>query len=283
MIETTALRPDHLVALYQLYRTQTAGLPHCLPPSPARFAADLTRPDAGEILVAEAGGRGRGFAAMRVVADEDDQEAEAITALFFDDEAAGAALLDACLRRAGPGPLLAFPQTDHNAPVQGYNAGWDGLSEGLGAQARLLAERGFTPFYRELLLTRELGAAIHAPEELPGFVLEEGAGDRGGYRQRAWASDERVGLCLYDTLTADSDDPRAARTGIINWVWADERLRRRGIARALTLRALAHLQTLGCKAGYLTTGAENGPAQSLYAALGFVVVDSAVSLVRPGP
>lgn len=281
MLLTTTLRPDHLDALYQLYRAQTSELPHCLPPGPRRFAADLARPEAGQILVAEAGGHASGFAAMGPVTDDEDREAEAITALFFDDEAAGATLLDACLRRAGPGPLLAFPQSNGNAPVQGYNAGWDGLSERLAAQARLLEGRGFTPYYRELLLGHDLSAAIDAPSELAGFVLEGGVSERGGYRQRAWIGDERVGLCLYDTLAEASDDPRAARTGVVNWVWSDEQFRRRTIGHTLMLRALAHLQALGCEACWLSTGADNAPAQALYLALGFAVVDSTVSFLRP--
>ena len=125
--------------------------------------------------------------------------------------------------------------------------------------------------------------AIDTPCELPGFVLEGGVSERGGYRQRACIGDERVGLCLYDTLAEVSDDPRAARTGVINWVWSDEQLRRRKIGHTLMLRALAHLQALGCEACWLSTGADNGPAQALYLALGFAVVDSTVSFIRPGP
>jgi ribosomal protein S18 acetylase RimI-like enzyme len=282
MTKITELQPGHLPALHRLYHAQTDGLPHCLPSSEARFAADLARPEVGRIFVAEADSRVRGFAAARTVLDDDDREVEAVTALFFDDEAAGAALLEACVRAAGPGPLQAFPQTSGNAPAQGYNAGWDGLSDRLAPQARLLARRGFAPFYRELLLACDLAAPVAPPRDLADIRLEAGVGKGGNFLQRAWVGEERIGLCIYNTLQSAADDPRAAQVGSVGWLWTDERFRRSGIGRTLMLRALAHLRSLGCGACWLGTGADNWPAQALYLALGFAVVDSTASFVRPG-
>jgi ribosomal protein S18 acetylase RimI-like enzyme len=280
MTDITALRPDHLADLYRLYRAQTDGLPHCLAPGEARFAADLARPEAGQLLVAEAGGRARGFAALRLLTDDQDTEADAVTALFFDDDAAGAALLEACMQRARPGPLLAFAQAHGNGPVQGYNVGWDGLSNQLARQATLLARRGFTPYYRELLLACDLAAPLPAPTSPAGMELQADIGEGGNFLQRAWVGEERLGLCIYSTVEHAADDPRGARTGYIHWLWTDERLRRRGVARALMLRALEHLRSEGCEVCWLGTGADNWPAQSLYLALGFAVVDGTVSFVR---
>jgi ribosomal protein S18 acetylase RimI-like enzyme len=276
------LRPEQISALYQLYRRQTDGLAHCLAPSPERFAADLARPEAGQILVAEMGGQVRGFAAWRPVTDDDDREINAVTALFFDEEAAGAALLEACRSAAGPGPLHAFPQTSGNAPVQGYNAGWDGLSDRLAPQARLLARHGFAPRYRELLLACDLEAPFDSPDALHNLRLEAAIGSGGNYLQRAWAGEERIGLCIYNTVQGASDDPRAARVGAVYWVWSDDAHRRRGIGRALMLRALAHMRSIGCELCWLGTGADNWPAQALYLALGFAVVDSTASFIHPG-
>jgi ribosomal protein S18 acetylase RimI-like enzyme len=281
MVQITELQPGHLPPLYRLYRAQTDALPHCLPLSEARFAADLARPEVGQIFVAETGGRVCGFAALRSVTDDDDQELNAVTALFFDDEAAGAALLEACARAAGSGPLLAFPQTSGNSPVQSYNAGWDGLSQRLAPQARLLAQRGFAPYYRELLLACDLAAHVAPPEPLADIRLEAAIGKGGNFLQRAWAGEERIGLCIYNSLQSATDDPRAAQVGSVGWLWTDERFRRSGIGRTLMLRALAHLRSLGCGACWLGTGADNWPAQALYLALGFAVVDSTASFRRP--
>jgi ribosomal protein S18 acetylase RimI-like enzyme len=280
MTHTTALQPAHIAELYRLYRAQTDDLPHCLTPSEGRFAADLGRPEAGRIIVAELDGRARGFAALRAVTDDEDREADAITALFFEDLADGAALVRACAAHARSGALLAFPQAHGNGPVQSYNAGWDGLSAGLALQARVLTEHGFEAYYRELLLARDFAGQEAPAEELEGVTFEAGASDAGGYRQRAWIGDDRVGLCIYSTAAHASDDPRAAQIGSIDWLWTDESVRRRGIARSLMLRALAHLQSLGCTACWLSTGAENAPAQALYVGLGFAIVDSTTSFIR---
>ena len=43
------------------------------------------------------------------------------------------------------------------------------------------------------------------------------------------------------------------------------------------LRALGHLRRLGCDTCWLTTGADNWPAQPLYLALGFEIVDCSAS------
>jgi ribosomal protein S18 acetylase RimI-like enzyme len=43
------------------------------------------------------------------------------------------------------------------------------------------------------------------------------------------------------------------------------------------LRTLEHMRSLGCHSCWLTTGAENWPAQPLYLALGFEIVDCTAS------
>jgi hypothetical protein len=66
MVSLSTFRPEHIPALYRLYAAQTAGLPHCLLSSQWRFAADLTRPEVGQILVAEAEGAVARFAVLRL-------------------------------------------------------------------------------------------------------------------------------------------------------------------------------------------------------------------------
>lgn len=279
-MEITELRPEHIPDLYALYRAQTDALPHCLTPGAARFAADLARPEAGQIVVAEAAGRALGFAAIGRLTDDQDVEADSVTALFFRDDAAGAMLLDACIARAQPGPLLAFAQAHGHVPVQAYNAGWEGLSDRLAAQASLLARRGFAPYYRELLLAADLLSVEAAPAAIAGMELRGDIGDGGNFLQRAWSGGERVGLCVYSALAAAADDERGARTGYIHWLWTDDRFRRRGIARALMQRAMADLRARGCDVCWLGTGAANWSAQPLYLALGFAVVDGTASFIR---
>jgi ribosomal protein S18 acetylase RimI-like enzyme len=280
MIDVTTLRPDHISDIYALYRSQTDRLPHCLTSSEARFAADLARPEAGQILVAEAGGRALGFAALHQVTDDQDTEADSVTALFFADDDAGQALLEACVRRARPGPLLAFAQAHGHGPVQAYNGGWDGLSDRLAAQARLLVRSGLMPYYRELLLSCDLAVHVQLPPSVEGMELRGDIGEGGNLLQRAWIGDQRVGLCIYSTVQGASDDPRGARIGYIHWLWTDESLRRRGVARALLLHAMADLRARGCEMCWLGTGADNWAAQPLYLALGFAIVDGTVSFIR---
>ncbi|HMP42611.1 MAG TPA: GNAT family N-acetyltransferase [Roseiflexaceae bacterium] len=274
------LRPAHMAALYELYRAQTDGLPHCLVPSAARFAADLTRPEAGRVLVAAVDDTAHGFAALRQVTDDEEVTSDSITALFFRDAAAGAALVAACVARARPGGMLAYAQAHSNGPLLAYNAGWDGLSDRLAAQVQLLVKHGFVPYYRELLLTCDLQTPFETPE-IEGIRLSANRNDEGNYLQRGWIGEDRIGLCIYSTIEALADDPRAARIGYIHWLWSAEQVRRRGLARALLLRALEHLRTLGCEHCWLGTGAANWSAQGLYLGLGFRVVDGTVSFRRP--
>jgi ribosomal protein S18 acetylase RimI-like enzyme len=279
MAVVTALRPEHLPALYRLYRAQTDGLPHCLPPSAARFGADLQGFDPDRMIVAEQGGVACGFAAVAQVKDDQSNEGDALTALFFEDEPAGQALLDACAARS-PAPLLAFPQAHGHGPIQAYNVGWHGLSDRLPAVTRLLTRNGYVPYYRELHLSASLSGDLPEAATIAGIDMLAGIGERGNFLQRAWVGEARLGLCIYQLLADKSDDPRAARTGYVDWLWVDDSLRRRGVARSLMLRAMAHLREIGCEACWLTTGADNWPAQPLYFSLGFEVVDCSACFRR---
>jgi ribosomal protein S18 acetylase RimI-like enzyme len=56
--------------------------------------------------------------------------------------------------------------------------------------------------------------------------------------------------------------------GYIWCVFVDEAYRRRGIARALTERAVAHLRSIGCTTAVLNS---SDPGQPLYEQIGFVM------------
>jgi ribosomal protein S18 acetylase RimI-like enzyme len=230
-----------------------------------------------QILVAQAGGIPAGFAAFfdATVADDGIREAQ-VTALFISHAEAGHALMDACLARVqGVHRWLAFPAEHGRCPVPGYNAGWDGLSDHLSVAARVLAQSGFTPYYRELHMecagTRFPLPVTPAPS---GMTIVERSKAPGRFALAAQVEDHEVGICIYGTLAHVTDHPAARQWGYVMGLHVNESQRRRGIARHLLTRALRHLSDQGCDGCWLTTGADNWSAQPLYLALGFEIVDA---------
>ena len=282
-MQVVPLRPEHVRALYEVYRQVTADAAHCrFYPSAGHFGHALMNParEGTRIMVAEDGGAAVGFGAIvdAAVAHDGVMEAE-ITALFVPHEEPGQALLDACLSQAqGAGRVVAFPPEHGHCPIPAYNAGWDALSDRLGVVARVLAWNGFTPYYRELLLECAGRRFPPAPAPAPADVaIVERSQPDGQLVLAAMAGDQEIGICMYSTLAHLSDHPEAGQWGYVMWLHVAEPVRRRGIARHLTARALAHLRELGCHGCWLTTGADNWPAQPLYFALGFEIVDASAS------
>ncbi len=276
------LQTAHLDVLRDLYLVATSPVPHCrFMPSEAMFRAALTQlsEDDVRVLVVEEAGTAHGFAALRQLTQkESDPQWADITALFFANDAAGQALLAACeaqICRADIDYILAFPNTHGQCPVPGYNGGWDGLSDRMPATARLLARNGYRPYYRELHMTCDFDRFPPLPNPAPpGITLVEAMDDRGRLTLQAMAESQLVGVCIYGTLDRLSDDLAARRWGYIWGLEVAEAFRRRGIARYLLTSSLAHLHAQGCTGCWLTTGADNWPAQPLYLSLGFEVVDS---------
>jgi ribosomal protein S18 acetylase RimI-like enzyme len=271
----------HAGALREIYLSITARAPHCrFVPDVERFGACLVSPRnaATRVFVAEEHGMPQGFAALgRVHNETDDSTYEAITALFFAGAAAGRALLEACEAQATSGDVLAFPAAHSECPISGYNGGWDGLPDRIPAVARLLARHGYAPYYRELHLTRDLSDVAPISGEAPaGLRLRESLGEYGQFILQALLDDREVGVCHYKTLSWLGDEA-ASRTGSVWWLHVEPDMRRRGVGRYLMLDALDHLRRLGCEACWLTTGADNWPAQPLYLALGFEIVDCSAS------
>ncbi|MFO7166776.1 MAG: GNAT family N-acetyltransferase [Chloroflexota bacterium] len=289
MIDIVPPRAQHVPQLHQLYLDAVAAAPHCrFAPDEARFGDELlgraapvpllSAPRDQRVFVAEEGGAARGFAALAWYTDWDGGEHQAITALFFADEAAGRALIDACEGAAGPGRLLAFPDTHGKSPVAEYNCGWNGLSDRVPHVARALVRAGYSPYQRELHMALDLRA--FPPQALPvpaGVELSEEPDDRGRVWIRAIVGGRKVADCIFSTLSQLSPDADAARTGYIWGLGVVEGFRRRGLARVLMARALERLVGQGCDACWLTTTADNWPAQPLYLSLGFVVVDCSAS------
>jgi ribosomal protein S18 acetylase RimI-like enzyme len=271
-------QPAQVAALHEIYVAATALAPHCrYTPDLDRFGTCLLGPHAAptQIVVAEQYGAPQGFAALgRVKNGTDNIEYDAITALFFRHAAAGQALLEACEARAQPGDLLAFPATHNQCPVAGYNGGWDEVSDRMPAIAQLLARNGYTPYHRELHLACDLGRVVPAQAAAPpGVELEAQADEQAQYFiLNAMSGGQRVGQCHYITL-ASILGPGDAHTGYISWLHIEAEARRRGIGRYLMLQVLDDLRRRGCDACWLTTGVANWPAQPLYLALGFEMVD----------
>jgi ribosomal protein S18 acetylase RimI-like enzyme len=274
--------PRHGEAVAELYQRATQSLPHCrFMPSQQHIIAALAhpQPEHTQILVAEEGGLARAWAALLDRgADEDGRHEAELTALFVDGAAAGRLLVEAITSEArarGAQRLVAFPPDQLHNPITAYNAGWSGLSDRLTLIARLLARQGFTPFQRELLLEwRGEGAFPAPPAEPPGVSVTTRSGRHGATELAAQVAGEVAGTCEFSTLAAVSDDPAAQRWGYVWGLYVNKGMRRRGLGRFLMLRALAHLSALGCGGCWLTTDATNWPAQTLYLALGFEVVDA---------
>lgn len=277
-IQIVEPRAAHVDTLRRIYLSATAAAPHCrFAPDAERFAECLLRPRfmPTRIFVAEERGAPQGFAAL-VRVKSGGVEQQVISALFFTHPAAGQALLDACEAQAS-GDLQAFPAEHGRCPIVGYNAGWDGLSDRIPAIAQLLARNGYTPFYRELCLIRDLPGGVAAPDAPPaGVDVHESIGDEQQFLLRALIDEQEAGECHYVTL-ANLGGADAARTGYVWWLNVQPEARRRGIGRYLMLRTLDHMRSLGCESCWLTTGADNWPAQPLYLALGFEIVDCTAS------
>jgi ribosomal protein S18 acetylase RimI-like enzyme len=155
------------------------------------------------------------------------------------------------------------------------------LSDRVGLVAHLLARHGFTPFHRELHL--EYTGAWYSPAPVtapPGISLVRRIEARGQAIVAALGAEREVGTGEYSLLTRISDDPEAAQWGYIWNLEVAEGVRRQGIGRYLMSCALADLSVQGCRGCWLTTEATNWPAQALYLALGFAVVDGSTCFRR---
>lgn len=292
-MDIVSVRPEHTDQLRAIYLAQVGQAPHCcLAPDRARFRDDLlglnqqpTRlspgPKQSHLFVAEASETAHGFATLTTYHDWEEEEHQAITGLFFANEAAGHALIRACEAQASGEELGAFPNTHGNTLVQAYNAGFDGLSEYIPGVARALTQHGYVPYNRELHLSTQLkptqGETGSLPAAISVIVPEVPAGYLGARLVQALDEDTAVGVCSYSTLALLTQEPAGKRTGYIWSLYINEAYRRRGIGRALMAVAMDQLVMQGCTACWLTTEADNWAAQSLYWALGFDVVDCSVS------
>jgi len=272
----------HLPDLYEVYCQTTANVPHCRFIPSLNYtgrALALAEQAGASLLVAEDHGVVRGVATLRPVAPARDGVPQLeITGCFAPAAATAAMLLEACLSRAeGARRIVAFPNEHGHCPMPSYNAGWDGLSDKLPWVARVLARHGFAPTYRELHL--ECAAPHLQPAPMPappGITMVESAED--GYLTiRAMAGDQEAGICLFMTLSKHSDHPEADAWGYVDWLHVAEAQRRRGLGRYLMTWTLQRLWERGCRGCWLTTGANNWPAQPLYLSLGFEIVDTSSS------
>jgi ribosomal protein S18 acetylase RimI-like enzyme len=285
MISVGMFEPNHIPALYDVYRTVTAPLPHCrFYPSVEHFGHSLSHPgEAGvRVLVAEEDGTAVGFASLWPTKRAEDgvEEAE-ITTLFSPREVIVEELLRAAIELVSSVErLVAFPPEHGRCVVPSYNASWSSLSDQHPVVTRVLARHGFVPYYRELLL--ELRGTYFPPVVTP-LIDDIELAPRIEEHERilvARQGEDRAGVCVYTTLVHLTDHPEAKHWGYIDWLHVESAFRRRGLARALLTRTLKNLAAEGCDGCWLTTGAENWPAQPLYFAMGFEIVASTASFRR---
>ncbi len=279
-MQTVPFDPLHVPALYEIYGRATSTAAHCrFMPSVAHFGLGLTNPARPNtrLLVAEDAGEARGFAALLdLPPGENSVEETQLTALFVADELAAELLVDECLAQAGPARTFgAFPAEHGRCPVQAYNAGWDGLSDQLSLVARVLARKGFAPVYRELHL--EIAGAQFESTVSPcpaGVTIMEQTDTEGYLVVKALVDDQQAGICIYNPLSRVSDHPEAVEWSYIGWLHVAEAHRRRGLARHLLTYSLNRMHERGYRGCWLTTGADNWPAQPLYFSTGFRIVDA---------
>jgi ribosomal protein S18 acetylase RimI-like enzyme len=298
-MKIVSVHVDHIDPLWKLYCAQVADVPHCaLLPDRARFGEELLGvtqgrqplyqpPQQATVLVAENAGTVQGFATLATYREEDEPPQQAITGLFFATAAAGHRLVRACEAQAGDGPISAFPAGHGNTKIQSYNAGWDGLSDRVPAVACLLAQCGYRPYMRELHLSKVLSHPLDTPPvplPTPLRLTEPSAQADypGALAVLALAGESEAGICAYSTLEPLTNHPDAHKVGYIGWLHVEDAYRRRGVARALMTDVLGRLAAQGCEQCWLTTTADNWPAQTLYLALGFAVVDCSVSFRKGG-
>src|SRR5262249_29378379 len=134
----------------------------------------------------------------------------------------------------------------------------------------------FAPYYRELHLECAGDRFPPAVTSPPAVSIAERT-DPGQSILEATQEGQEVGVCVYSTLAGLSDDPQAAPWGYIHWLHVAPEQRRHGLARYLLTAALDRLYREGCSGCWLTTGADNWPAQPLYLSLGFEIVDASAS------
>jgi ribosomal protein S18 acetylase RimI-like enzyme len=281
-MQIVALEAAHIDAVVALYQRSTRSVPHCrfaLGQQVLTAALRRARPEHAPLLVAMEAGVPQGFAALGDHGKTiDGRRTAVVTALFVDQAGAGHLLLDAITawaRARGVQRLIAFPPTHFQCPLPGYNGGWDGLSDRVGLVAQLLARHGFTPFHRELHM--ECAGAWYPPDPAspqPGISVVRRIEARGQAVAAALSMGREVGTTVYSLMTRISDDQGAAQWGYIWNLEVVEAMRRQGIGCYLMNYALADLRARECRGCWLTTEATNWPAQALYLALGFAVVDS---------
>jgi GNAT superfamily N-acetyltransferase len=285
------LEPAHIDAVTALYLRATNEAPHCRftrNPRALTVALQHAARASGSFLVALEAGIPRGIVALAEQEEMDGgRRTAAVTALFVDHTAAGHLLVEAATtwaRARGVQRLLAFPPTHFQCPFTGYNGGWDGLSDRAGLAGHLLACHGFTPFHRELHLehtgTWWPSDPVPAP---PGVSVSRRTDPHGQVVITALREEQDLGTCEYSLLTRISDDPAAAQWGYIWGLGVRAEVRRQGIGRHLMCYALNDLRAQGCHGCWLTTTATNWPAQALYLALRFNVVDGSTCLCKDLP
>jgi hypothetical protein len=104
-----------------------------------------------------------------------------------------------------------------------------------------------------------------------------GACQEGSYDGSWTLDDQEAGICLFMLLSKHSDHPEANAWGYVDWLHVAEAQRRRGLGRYLMTWTLQRLWEQGCCGCWLTTGANNWPAQPLYLSLGFEILDTSSS------
>ncbi len=282
----------------RLYADATASVPHSFPASLPEVAAWLegrsARLESESIAIAREGGEivglaryGRGGPDARPESWFTVGPGEGILETLLvrpgDREAAELLLTRADADLRAPASEVTWAFEDELGPPFSHG-GFGQISATMATPLECLCRHGFTAHAGELHLVLDRLAAPPPGRAPAGISVTTHRLDAGEWALEAHGPDgAHASQCVWAPVSLKSRCPVARRVGYVWWLGVDDGFRGRGLGRHMMRCAFQHMRDNGITAVWLTTGAANYVAQSLYLSLGFRVVDYSLTLVRRGP
>lgn len=277
--------------LLEVYRAAAGSLPHGFPPDEDELHAALSasHPQIADLqcLVAVRDGTATAFVLLGKLREPhawlgaSAGEGVCLGPFSRDDGSAALLLQEAHANLRGCGSELRWAGLPLEEPLLPfYNAGFNGISDHMPPLLALLTRSGFRVRYRELNLewNDTPQAAAEIPPNVTAQIEQE---DVHVTRITLTSAAESLGYCRVSMVSPSRGrNPSGAHVGYVCGLGVKETYRGVGWGRELMKLGMGLLREMGAKRIWLTTGAQNHTAQSLYYSLGFTVVDSCVTLAR---